>query len=71
LGASTEVKQVYGLISGKVTINSTGLYICVDGSSIDTAAKVFHFGSNGLRYNSTGVNGTWKTILDSNGNVTT
>ena len=71
LGASTEVKQVYGLISGKVSINSTGLYICVDGSSIDTAAKVFHFGSNGLRYSSTGVNGTWKTILDSNGNITT
>jgi phage-related protein len=67
--ASTEVKQVYGLISGKVTIDSTGLYICVDGSSTADATKIFHFGSNGLRYSSTGVNGTYTTIIDSDGNI--
>ncbi|MDD3394168.1 MAG: phage tail protein [Anaerotignum sp.] len=69
--ASTEVKQVHGLISGKVTIDSSGLYICVDGSSTANATKVFHFGSYGLRYSSTGVNGTYKTILDGSGNLAT
>ncbi|MDD3140114.1 MAG: phage tail protein [Lachnospiraceae bacterium] len=69
--ASTEVKQVYGLISGKVTIDGSGLYICVDGSSTADARKVFHFGSYGLRYSSTGVNGAYTTIIDGNGNLVT
>ncbi|MDD3139755.1 MAG: phage tail protein [Lachnospiraceae bacterium] len=68
---STEVKQVYGLISGKVTIDSSGLYICVDGTSTADAIKVFHFGSYGLRYSSTGVNGTYTTIIDGSGNLVT
>ncbi|KXL54425.1 prophage endopeptidase tail [Anaerotignum neopropionicum] len=67
--ASTEVKQVYGLISGKVTIDSMGLYICVDGTSTADATKLFHFGSYGLRHSSTGVNGTWKTIINADGNI--
>ncbi|WP_313525273.1 phage tail spike protein [Anaerotignum sp.] len=71
VGASTEVKQVYGLISGKTTINVDGLYICVDGTGISNATKLFHFGSNGLRYSSTGVNGTWKTIINAEGNLGT
>lgn len=71
VGASTEVKQVYGLVSGKVTINVDGLYICVDGSSIDDATKVFHFGNYGLRYSSTGTKGGWTTIIDSEGAIIT
>lgn len=67
--ASTEVKQVYGLISGKVTIDDTGLYICVDGTSTTSATKIFHFGSYGLRYSSNGVNGTYTTIIDANGTI--
>ncbi len=69
VGASTEVKQVYGLISGKVTINESGLYICVDGTSTDDATKVFHFGNYGLRYSSTGTKGGWTTIIDSEGTI--
>jgi phage minor structural protein len=69
--ASTEVKQVYGLISGKVTIDGSGLYICVDGTSTGDATKVFHFGSYGLRYSSTGVNGSYATIIDAAGNLAT
>jgi len=69
VSASTEVKQVYGLITGKVTINNEGLYICVNGNSIDTATKIFHFGKNGLRFSTTGTNGSWTTIIDSEGSV--
>ncbi len=69
--ASTEVKQVYGLISGKVTIDGSGLYICVDGTRPADATKLFHFGSYGLRYSSTGINGTYKTIIDGSGNLVT
>ena len=69
VSASTEVKQVYGLITGKVTINDGGLYICVDGNSFDTATKLFHFGKYGLRFSATGTNGSWTTIIDSEGSV--
>ncbi|MDD3041090.1 phage tail spike protein [Bacteroides sp.] len=69
VGASTEVKQVYGLISGKVTINESGLYICMDGTSTQDATKVFHFGNYGLRYSSTGTKGSWTTIIDSEGTI--
>ncbi|WP_312060328.1 phage tail spike protein [Anaerotignum sp.] len=69
VSASTEIKQVYGLITGKVTINDEGLYICVNGNSIDTATKIFHFGKNGLRFSTTGTNGSWTTIIDSEGSV--
>ncbi|KXL53511.1 prophage endopeptidase tail [Anaerotignum neopropionicum] len=69
--ASTEVKQVFNIINGKATINTDGLYICVDGTSTANATKVFHFGSNGLRYSSTGVNGTYTSIIDANGNLAT
>ena len=69
--ASAEVKQVYGLISGKTTINNDGLYVCVDGTSPADATKLFHFGAYGLRHSSTGIDGTWTTIIDADGNVTT
>ncbi len=71
VSASTEVKQVYGLISGKITIDSTGLYICVDGTSTADATKVFHFGNYGIRFSATGTNGNWTTIIDSEGNIIT
>ena len=69
VAASTEAKQIYSLISGRTTITADGLYICVDSTILNEATKVFHFGANGLRYSSTGVNGTWKTIIDTNGTV--
>ncbi len=71
VSVSTEVKQVYGLISGKVTIDRSGFYICVDGTSTANATKVFHFGSYGLRFSSTGMNGSYATIIDANGNLVT
>lgn len=69
VGASAEARQVYGMISGRVTINDSGLYVCADGSSTANASKLFHFGSNGLRHSSTGVNGTYRTLIDANGNI--
>ena len=67
MNASTEVKQVYGLLSGKITVNGDGLYICVDGTGINDATKLFHFGTQGLRHSSTGKDGTWTTIISGNG----
>jgi phage-related protein len=67
VSASTEVKQVFNLVNGVATITSQGLYICIDTNSIDTATKIYHFGSSGLRFSSNGINGTYKTILDTNG----
>lgn len=69
VGASAEARQVYGLISGRVTINDTGLYVCADGSTTTDADRLFHFGSNGLRHSSTGVNGTYRTLIDADGNI--
>ena len=69
VAASTEAKQIYSLISGRTTITADGLYICVDSTILNEATKVFHFGANGLRYSSTGINGTWKTIIDADGTV--
>lgn len=69
--ANTDVKQVYSLISGTATVNSNGLYICIDGADINTATKLFWFGKNGLQFSSNGLAGAWKTIIDSNGNITT
>ena len=68
VSASTEVKQVFNLVNGVATMTSQGLYICIDTNSIDTATKIFHFGNSGLRFSSSGINGTYKTILDTNGN---
>ncbi|WMI81954.1 phage tail spike protein [Anaerotignum sp. MB30-C6] len=67
--AATDAQTALDRISRKVTINNEGLYICVDTNSLDTATKVFHFGSYGLRHSSTGVNGTYKTIIDGDGNL--
>lgn len=69
VSASTEAKQIYSLISGRATINADGLYICVDSNNVNDATKVFHFGENGLRYSSTGISGTWTTIIDTEGTV--
>lgn len=69
MGASVEVKQMYGLLSGMVTVNAEGLYICVDGTGIDDATKLFHFGTEGLRHSSTGKNGGWKTVINGDGVV--
>ncbi len=69
LSASTDVKQIYSLISGIATINSNGLYICVDSSNLETANKIFHFGQSGLRFSTNGLSGAWKTIIDNNGNI--
>ncbi|WMI81854.1 phage tail spike protein [Anaerotignum sp. MB30-C6] len=67
--AATDAQTALDRILRKVTINNEGLYICVDTNSLDTATKVFHFGSYGLRHSSTGVNGTYKTIIDGDGNL--
>lgn len=69
--AVAQASQTYGLITGKVTINENGLYICVDGTSTANATKVFHWGNSGLQYSDAGINGTYKTIIDTDGNVIT
>ncbi|SHE56282.1 phage tail spike protein [Anaerotignum propionicum] len=71
LGASTEVKQVLNLISGNITIANNTLYISMDNVNYTQATKLFRWGTGGLQFSSTGVNGTWKTIIDSNGNLVT
>ena len=68
-GASTEVKQIYNLISQKVDISDNGLYICIDGTNKADATKLFHFGSSGLQYSSNGINGAWNTLIDVNGTI--
>ena len=67
--ASAEAKATNVLISGTVTITNTAQYICIDGNTVEESTKLFEFGKNGLRFSSTGVSGTWKTIIDSDGNV--
>ncbi len=71
VSASTEVKQVFNLINGVATITDHGLYISADGTSVADATKVFYFGTGGLWYSGTGVNGTYSTIIDADGNLTT
>ncbi|KXL53368.1 prophage endopeptidase tail [Anaerotignum neopropionicum] len=71
LGASTEVKQVLNLISGNITIVNNTLYISMDSADYTQATKLFRWGTGGLQFSSTGINGTWKTIIDSNGNLAT
>ncbi|WMI80343.1 phage tail spike protein [Anaerotignum sp. MB30-C6] len=67
--AATDAQTALEKISGKVIINDAGLYVCVDTNSLDTATKVFHFGNLGLRFSNTGVYGSYKTIIDENGNL--
>lgn len=67
--AMTESKQVLQAISGKIAIADGTLYIVVDGADYKTATKVFRFGANGLQYSSGGYQGSYKTIIDANGNV--
>ena len=69
--AGTAITQLTGTISGIATVNQDGLYICVDADNIKSAQKIFHFGQSGLRYSSTGISGSWKTIIDTNGTVIT
>ncbi|NCC14911.1 MAG: hypothetical protein EOM28_00975 [Clostridia bacterium] len=71
LGASTEVKQILNLISGNITITSNTLYICMDNADYTLTTKLFRWGTGGLQFSSTGVNGTWNTIIDANGNLAT
>lgn len=71
LGASTEVKQVLNLISGNITIANNTLYICVNNANYMLATKLFRWGTGGLQFSSTGINGTWKTIINADGNLAT
>ncbi|MCQ4936776.1 phage tail spike protein [Anaerotignum propionicum] len=69
VSASTGVKQVSNLINGVATITAHGLYISADGTSIADATKVFHFGAGGLWHSSAGVSGTYKNIINTDGNL--
>lgn len=55
-------------ISGIATINSQGQFICIDGNSLGTSTKYFRFGQNGLEFTANN-GGSWKTVIDANGNV--
>lgn len=68
MGASTEAKQIYSLISGICSIGVDGLTICVDGNTPESSQKRFHFGQQGLRYTSNG-GGSWITLIDQNGQI--
>lgn len=67
--AETAVSELSGTLSGIVTVNQDGLYISVDSNNVQTAKKVFHFGQSGLRYSSTGISGTWQTIIGADGKI--
>lgn len=67
--ANTTVKQVYSMISGNITIVNDTLYICIDSKDYTTANKLFKWGINGLQFSSTGVNGTWSTIINTEGQI--
>ncbi|MDO4710611.1 MAG: phage tail spike protein [Peptostreptococcaceae bacterium] len=67
--AMTESKQVLQAISGKIAIAEGVLYIAVDGNDYKDATKVFKFGAGGLQYSSSGYQGSYKTIINNEGNV--
>ena len=67
--ANATAEQVQGLISSNVTSTGSYLYICVDNADYTLATKLFRFGANGLQFSSTGLNGTWTTIINNNGIV--
>jgi len=69
--ASTSAKQVLGLISGNITIKNNFLYIALDNADYTIAMKLFRWGINGLQYSSNGLNGTWKTVIGTDGVVVT
>lgn len=69
--AITESKQVMQAISGKIAITTDYLYISTDGNSYLDATKIFRFGTQGLQHSSDGYHGTYKTIIDKDGNVIT
>ena len=58
----------------KWILNSNGekseFLILIDSDSIGTATKLFKLDNTGLYYSSTGYNGTYTTILNSDGLVT-
>ena len=67
--ALTESKQVLQAISGKIAIVDNKFYVSVDGTDYKTATKIFRFGEGGLQFSSNGYNGSYKTIIDANGNI--
>lgn len=66
--AKYTANQTAAAISGVATILSDGMYICMDGKTLDTSKKYFRFGQSGLEFTNDG-GGSWKTIIDIDGNV--
>lgn len=66
---SAKVEQVQGLIRSNVTSTGNYLYICVDNADYTKARRLFRFGASGLQFSSTGLNGSWTTVIDTNGMV--
>lgn len=69
LAASTEAKQLLSLISGNITITNNTLYVSIDDIDYTVSARLFRFGTGGLEYSSTGLDGTWTTIITPNGTI--
>lgn len=68
--ASTEAKQVMGLLSGNITVRDNYLYISIDSTDYTASPRVFRWGKDGLEYTSTGVSGKWNTLISKDGVVT-
>lgn len=67
--ADTTSKQVLNMLNGTITIKNDNLYILIDSQNINEARKIFRFGANGIQYTQNGINGTYRTLIDTNGNI--
>ena len=67
--ALTLNNQILSLIKGKIGIENDSLYITVTGDDFKNARSLFKFSKDGLEYSTNGINGNYRTIIDSNGNI--
>ena len=66
---SADMRILSEKLSGKFRVID-GVTYYADNANIDTASKIFRLGAaEGLQLSTTGINGTWKTIIDNNGNI--
>lgn len=67
--AAAIASEATSSLNGVATIRTEeGIYICVNGTNLESATTYFHFGQGGLRFtNNSGE--TWTTIIDNNGTI--
>lgn len=65
--ASTEVKNVISIISGRIAITETNLYVAVDTADYLTSDRLFRFGAEGLQFTDGRIDGKWQTLITPDG----